>query len=494
MKLEKILENINYELLQGSLDIDINDIKYDSREVVNGDLFVCLTGYYSDGHDYIETAIEKGATALLVERDVVVPEGIAVIKVENSRKVLNKASKNFFRNPDEELIKIGITGTKGKTTTTYMIKSILEKAGNKVGMMGTVGIYIGKEKYKTVNTTPESYVVYKYMRKMIDEGCKYVVMEVSSLGLKHGRVDNIMFDYGVFTNLSLDHVSPDSGREHPTYEDYANSKKILFNMCKVGIFNKDNDEYKRMVADATCEIITFGKKDADVIINNITKTSRVDKIHTSFELTGRVNGTFDLNLPGEFNVYNATVATIVTKLIGIEDKYIEEGLLSTVVDGRCQLFNVGNKFNVMIDFAHNLVSIESIINTMREYNPNRIITIFGVGGGKGEAQRKNMGKLVGELSDMAIITMDNPRLDDINVINSQIESGVKETNCEYKIISDRKEAINYALSNAKENDIILIVGKGHEKYQDIQGVKYPFSEEDIIKEFIDNYGNNKDNN
>lgn len=487
MILEKVFENINYELVQGSIDTNVNDIKYDSRIVENGDLFVALSGYYMDGHDYIDTAIEKGATSILVEKDVNVPENITVIKVADSRKVLNLISRNFFRKPDEELIKIGITGTKGKTTTTFMIKKILEKAGNKVGMFGTVGIYVGDEKYKTANTTPESYVVYKYMREMVDKGIKYVVMEVSSLGLKAGRVDNIMFDYGIFTNLSYDHVSD---REHPTYDDYADSKKILFNICKIGILNKDDNEFNRIVSDATCKVITFGRKDADVLIENINKTSRVDKIHTSFKLSNMINGEYELNMPGDFNVYNATCAIIVTKLLNIDEKYIQEGLLDTIVDGRCQLFNVGNKFNAMIDFAHNLVSIESIIKTMREYNPNRIITVFGVGGGKGIPQRIEMGKLVGNLSDFAIITMDNPRLDDVNEINKQIETGIKETNCKYKIIVDRKEAINFALSNAEKNDIILIIGKGHEKYQDIKGVKYPFSEEDIVKEFIDNYGRN----
>lgn len=484
MKLLKLLNGVQYELLYGSIDVDVKDISYDSRNVQKDFAFVALIGIDSDGHDFINAAIDNGANCIIVCKDICLDfnKNITVVKIKDTRTQLSILSSNLFENPQDKLIKIGITGTKGKTSTSWMIKKILETNGDKVAVIGTVGTYINGELYTHKNTTPESYQIQKFMRIMVNEGVKYLVMEASSTALKVGRINNIIFDYGIFTNLSIDHVGP---REHPTYDDYVYSKSKLFNQCKIGILNSDDLEFSNMIKDSTCKVYTYGKnKKNDIVIDDINYLNTNNFLGTSFRLTGFVDNTYKVSSPGDFSVYNASGAVITCRLLGINDDVIKQGLETFSVDGRCEIINVDDKFKVVIDFAHNKVSMESIINTMKMYNHNRIITIFGCGGGRSFERRYELGELSGILSDLSIITTDNPRNDDIDEIIADIEKGVISSGGNYIIIKDRKDAILYALKNAMDNDIILLLGKGHEKFQEIKGILYPFDEKEIIINFI----------
>ncbi len=480
MKLRNILKNIDYKLIQGSLDIDIKDISYNSKNVDKDYAFVALMGIDNDGHNFINDAINKGANCIFICRDINIENNlVTIIKVDNTRTKLSYISANFFNNPQDKLIKIGITGTKGKTSTSWIIKKILEENGENVGVIGTLGTYINNHKYPHKNTTPESYQIQKFMNIMVNNNVKYLIMEASSQALKVGRINNIVFDYAIFTNLSIDHIGP---REHPTFEDYINSKALLFRQSKVGILNIDDSKYNDMIKDATCKILTYGtNKKSNLCISNIKFINDKDFLGTEFTLN---NSIYRVSAPGKFSCYNATAAIYIARLLNIHDNVIKKGLKNFFVEGRCEIININNKFKIVIDFAHNKISMESIIKTMRDFKANRIITIFGCGGGRSFERRYELGEVAGKLSDLSIITTDNPRNDDIDSIISDIEKGIISQKGKYIIIKDRKEAIEYAIDNANINDIILLLGKGHEKYQEIKGVRYPFDEKSIIKSYI----------
>lgn len=482
MKLVKLLENIDYQIIQGTTDIEIEDITYDSRCAKEKKAFIALIGIDQDGHDYIENAIQNGSNCIIVCKEVKIKDpSITIIKIKDTRTQLPTLSANLFHNPSDKLIKIAITGTKGKTSTAWMLKSILEKKNFKVGVIGTIGTYINGKIYSHKNTTPESYQTQKFMKMMVDADVKYLIMETSSQALKVGRINNINFEYGIFTNLSIDHIGP---REHPTYEDYKESKAKLFRQCQIGILNQMDKEYQTMIKNATCQIYTYGTKESDLTIQNIIPINTPTFLGMQFETKGLTNQTFKVSAPGKFSVYNAASAILTAKLLNIEDEIIQKGLEEFKALGRCEIFNIQNQFKVIIDFAHNKISMESIIQTMKSYPHNRIITIFGCGGGRSFDRRYELGVVSGKLSDLTIITTDNPRNDDIDEINADIEKGIISQNGNYKIIKDRKEAISFALSTAQENDIILLLGKGHETYQEIKGIKYPFNEKEIIHEFL----------
>lgn len=492
MTLKEILKGIDYEFIQGDINVEINDICYDSREIKKKDAFVCLIGIDTNGHQYIQNAIQKGCNCIIIGQEIneKIDKSITIVKVKDTRTTLSYLSANLFHHPANDLIKIAITGTKGKTSTSWMIKNILEQKGEKVGIIGTIGTIIDGKLIPHKNTTPESYKIQKYMREMVDTGTKYLVMEVSSQALKVGRVNNIFFDYAIFTNLSLDHIGP---REHPTYEDYQNSKRKLFTQTKVGILNKDDPAYSIMIQDNACSIYTYGSKDCDLQIDKITQTHEKDFLGTTFQLSGKIHDTFQIPAPGNFSAYNATAAILLSLLLNTKIADIKEGLSQFHVLGRCEIINIGHQNKVIIDFAHNKISMESIIKTMREYHPNRIITLFGCGGGRSRERRKELGTTAGTLSDFSIITTDNPRCDDIDEINQNIVEGIEEVKGKYIIIKDRKEAIYYALKNVTQNDIILLLGKGHETYQEIKGEKYDFNEKEIINTFLKEQKNEQQN-
>lgn len=492
MTLKEILKGIDYKFIQGDINVEVNDICYDSRKIKKKDAFVCLIGIDTNGHQYIQNAIQKGCNCIIICQEIneKIDKSITIVKVKDTRTTLSYLSANLFHHPANNLIKIAITGTKGKTSTSWMIKNILEQKGEKVGIIGTIGTIIDGKLIPHKNTTPESYQIQKYMREMVDKKTKYLVMEVSSQALKVGRVNNIFFDYAIFTNLSLDHIGP---REHPTYEDYQNSKRKLFTQTKVGILNKDDPAYSIMIQDNACSIYTYGSKDCDLQIDKITQTHEKDFLGTTFQLSGKIHDTFQIPAPGNFSAYNATAAILLSLLLDTKITDIKEGLSQFHVLGRCEIINIGHQNKVIIDFAHNKISMESIIKTMREYHPNRIITLFGCGGGRSRERRKELGTTAGALSDFSIITTDNPRCDDIDEINQNIVEGIEEVKGKYIIIKDRKEAIYYALKNATQNDIILLLGKGHETYQEIKGEKYDFNEKEIINTFLKEQKNEQQN-
>lgn len=484
MKLKKILNNIEYELIKGSLDTNITDLCYDSRKVTKDCAFICLDGTQVDGHDFIDTAIKKGASTIFIEKDIEVSQPVTVIKLSNTRKDLSLLSINYFDNPASKLTMIGITGTKGKTTTSWMIKNILEEEGKKVGVIGTMGVFIGNNHYETINTTPESYEIQKYLSEMVNQNIEYAVMEVSSQALKVGRVEGMTFDYGIFTNLTKDHIGEG---EHENMEDYIYSKSLLFQKSKHGILNIDDKHYQDMTKNNTCDIHTFGKnKEADLIINNIKLLRKEHFIGLELHTKGLIEDTFLVNTPGEFSAYNAISAILTTKLIGCKLESIKKALSKVAVKGRVEIIPVSSKYSVIIDYAHNGISMTNILNTMREYHPKRIVSLFGCGGNRSKTRRYDMGEISGRLSDFTIITEDNSRYEDINDIMNDIEIGIKKANGKYIKIEDRKEAIKYAIENAKEGDIILLLGKGHETYREKNGVREHFDEREVIKEIINN--------
>ena len=482
MKLEKLLESAEYELLQGSLDIEISDVIYDSRKIVKGCVFVCMIGANFDGHSFIEKAVEQGAAAVVVSRDVKI-EGVTVVKTEDTRKALALMSAEYFGRPAEKLKTIGITGTKGKTTSAFMIKAVLEKADIKTGIIGTIGIIIGNEITKTSNTTPESYELHRAMRNMVDKGCKCAVMEVSSQALKLYRAYGINFDYGMFTNLSHDHIG---GVEHASMEEYIECKSRLFSQCKVGIVNADDKVTPIIIENNTCEKIeTFGfGENAELRAKNEHLISDFGYIGVHFESEGVLNMPVDVDIPGKFNVYNALCAMAVCRHFGVSEENIYDGLNEVKVKGRVETVKVNGNYTLLIDYAHNAVSMENVLETLREYKPNRLITLFGAGGGRSKDRRYEMGEISGKLSDLSVVTEDNSRYEDVMDIIGDIEKGLAKTDGKYIVIPDRTEAIRYCIENAKDGDIIVLAGKGHEDYQDKMGVKTHYDEREVIKEII----------
>ena len=482
MLLRKILENVEYEVIKGDLDVEINNICYNSKNIKKNDGFIALIGHNMDGHKYIGDAIANGATVIFVEKDINLKEDITIIKLTDTRRTLALLSANLFENPSKKLKMIGITGTKGKTTTTWMIKKILEEDNKTVGVIGTMGVFIKDKHYDLVNTTPESYDIHKYLKEMVDNNIEYAVMEVSSQALKLGRVDGITFDYGIFTNLTHDHIGDG---EHSSMEEYIECKSLLFKQSIHGVFNIDDKNYKQMINNCTCDIHTFGyDKNADLHCVKVELLRERDLIGINMTTGGVISDNFKINTPGKFSAYNAMCAILTTNLIGCSIDSMKKALINISVKGRVEPVKISDKFNLLIDYAHNGVSMESILTTIREYNPKRIVTIFGCGGNRSKDRRYEMGEISGKLADFSIITADNSRYEDVNDIINDILIGMHKTNGKYISIPDRKEAIKYSIENAHEGDIILLLGKGHEDYQEINGIRKPFDERVIIKEIL----------
>lgn len=479
--MKKILNNLDYEIIIGNLNANIMDIVIDSRNANENSLFVCLIGAKTDGHNYIENAYNQGCRNFLVEKDVGLDDYLdaTFIKVSDTRKCLSLIAQNFYNHPSKSLTTIAITGTKGKTTTAQMIKEIIEATGKKCGLIGTLGAFIGNDHYKTVNTTPESLDIQMYLRKMVDSGCKYAVMEVSSQALKVGRVEGLTFDYGIFTNLSEDHIGEN---EHKDFLEYRDYKALLFQRCKVGIFNADDINYKKMVEDASCEIKTFGIENTnDYSITHYSFLHRDGKIGMFFNVNGF---DFEIFTPGKFSVYNATSAISLGSELGINYETINNTFINFKVKGRVEPVNVSDEFTVLIDYAHEAMSLESLLTTIKEYKPKRIITLFGCGGNRSKLRRYEMGEISGKYSDLTILTEDNSRFEDVLDIIEDIKTGIHKTNGKYVVVPNRKDAIKYAIENALKGDIIILCGKGHEDYQEIKGQRVHMDEREIINEVM----------
>ena len=483
MKLNQLLERLDCQVVQGSDSIEITTLINDSRKVEAGSVFVCISGAVSDGHQYIPDVAAKGAAAVVVERDVEVPGNVTVIRVEDTRYALALMSAAYFGYPAEKLTVIGITGTKGKTTTTYMIKSILDSVGYKVGLIGTIEAIIGDKKIPAANTTPESYTIQQYFAQMVEEGCDCVVMEVSSQGLMLNRTAGIPFEIGIFTNLGHDHIGPN---EHKDFDDYKRCKGLLFRQCKVGIANVDDPYFRDVFQGATCRTETFGfSEEADLRAENVQLVSRPGYLGVAYHVSGVMDFDVEIDIPGTFSVYNSLTAISVCRHFNVPVEKIKEALRKAKVKGRIEMIKVSDDFTLMIDYAHNAMSLESLLTTLKEYHPKRLVCLFGCGGNRSKDRRYEMGEVSGRLADLTIITSDNPRFEEPQAIIDDIKTGIGRTDGKYVEICDRKEAIRYAIEHGQPGDVIVLAGKGHEDYQEIRGVKHPMDERVLIAEVLE---------
>jgi len=472
------------ELSQGlgrlnGADAEITSIEYDSRNAGPGSLFCCVVGTFSDGHTYAQKAVDAGAAALVVQREL--PIDVPQVVVENTRIAMANMAARWFDHPEKEMTMVGITGTNGKTTTTYMLKSIAERAGKKVGLIGTIRNMIGDQVLDTERTTPESVDLYRLLRQMADAGTDIVVMEVSSHSLDQHRVEGITFDVGEFTNLTQDHLD-----YHKTFENYLAAKKRLFAQSKVAVINVDDPNAQALMEGLTLPITTFGiREKADVAASEIDITTR----GIQFDLNTK-NGVTRMivPIPGLFSVFNAMGAIGVALNLGYSMEDIKSGLEDMqCVSGRLEPLPTGDKgFSVFVDYAHTPDALENILKTVRGFCKAGIITVFGCGGDRDRAKRPIMGEIAGRYSDRLVITSDNPRTEDPMKILEAIEEGAKKSGCPYTVIEPRREAIAYALQEAKTDDVIVIAGKGHENYQEINGVKHHFDDKEIVLELLNN--------
>ena len=486
MQLKSILIGLEGLKLKGDLELEIEGIESNSKNIKPGFLFIAIKGFSADGHKFIDSAIENGAAAVMIEegcdlKSIKIPTNITVIMAKNTRQALAITSANFYGNPSRKFKLIGVTGTKGKTTTTFMIKQILEKAGKKVGLVGTIATYInGKMIKESDRTTPESLELQQLFSQMVKEKVEYVVMEVSSQSLKLHRVDGCDFDIVLFTNFSEDHISE---KEHPNMEDYFNSKLKLFKMCKTGIVNTDDlygNKIPKLFPDN--DITTYGIDNfANMVAKDITITSSFADFKA--KISDR-NERIKIDIPGRFSVYNALAAICVAKKLGISPEILKEALLEIKVPGRSELVDNKLGLSIMIDYAHSPESLENILQAVKTYTKGKVICVFGCGGDRDSTKRPLMGEISGKLADITIITSDNPRTEDPKKIVKQIEEGIKKTAGKYEVIVDRVEAIKEAINIANKTDLIVLAGKGHEPYQEINGVKHPFDERTIVNELI----------
>ncbi len=482
MKLSRLLVPLGIE--SGFQDVEISDVVYDSRKAGPGCLFVCLRGYSSDGHRFAGKAAEAGAAAIVAEEPVEGPGNAQVFLTPDTRAALALISAAFFENPAGHDIRvIGVTGTKGKTTTAYMIRSILEAAGLRTGIIGTIGVAVGDKLIKTDNTTPQSYEVQKYLRQMADEGCQFCVMEASSIGLKDKRVYGFPFEVGVFTNFSEDHIG---GVEHKDMEEYLACKAKLFSMCGIGVFNGDDPSLGGILKGHTCSVLTYGfGEDNWLRGSNCRHLNRPGFVGVAFQVSGGINFTAEVDIPGKFNAYNALAAIACCRVLGVPESAMKQGLSTVKVKGRVERVPVPGNYTLLLDYSHNGVGMENLLSTLREYNPHRLICVFGAGGNRPKVRRYEMGEVSGRLADLSVITADNSRFENVMDIIADIKVGMEKSHGNYIEIPDRREAIRWCLTHWEEGDIIVLAGKGHEDYQEINGVKYPFDERVVIRELLE---------
>ena len=497
MKISNIIEKINASVISGNCDADITGLTSDSRKVTAGGAFVCIMGAVSNGHTYIQDVIGRGAGLIVVSSkydymqhfsDAKIPENVTVVETDDTRLAYALMSAAWFGYPAEKLFTIGITGTKGKTTTTYMIRNVLESCGHKTGLIGTIETIIGDEHKPAHNTTPESYEIQESFAKMVEAGCEAVVMEVSSQGLMLNRTAGIQFNIGVFTNIEPDHIGPN---EHSSFEDYLSCKAKLFRQCDIGIVNADDEHVDRILANATCRVEKYGfSETADIRAADKELLYEHGKLGTKYHVSGLVNLDIELCMPGNFSIYNSLCAIAVTRHFNVDEQRLKKALYDVRVRGRIDIVDLAEvnasrrDFTIMVDYAHNAMALESLLKTLKEYNPKRIVTVFGCGGNRDRDRRFEMGEVSGRLSDFTIITSDNPRNEEPEAIIADIVTGISRTSGRHVEIADRREAIKYAVDNAQPGDVIVVAGKGHEDYQEIKGVKHHMDDRELIIEAV----------
>ncbi|MBC7765956.1 MAG: UDP-N-acetylmuramoyl-L-alanyl-D-glutamate--2,6-diaminopimelate ligase [Hyphomonadaceae bacterium] len=482
MKLSALLSGITSICTYGDLDIEASGIAYDSRAVQPGDVFVCIDGFKTDGHSYIEQALKAGAVALVVSKPVVSPAN-PTVQVADTRYALALMADTFYDSPSKKFRLIAVTGTNGKTTTTYLLKHILNTLGHKVGLIGTNQNMIGEHILPTERTTPESLELSKLFTEMALAEVDDVVMEVSSHSLALNRVAGCDFDVGIFTNLTQDHLD-----FHGDMANYLQAKAKLFDMVKIGAINIDDPAGAKIFEQASCENISYAiHSPATIQASNVI----VNEKGVSFELISEkyhdlaTCGTFTLNIPGLFSVYNALGVIAACCAMHIPAKLIRQGLANANgVPGRAQVIPTGRDFSVMIDYAHTPDGLENILKTVRGFAKGRVVTLFGCGGDRDKTKRPLMGKIAGDLSHFCIITSDNPRTEQPMAIIAQIEEGLKPTSCAYTVIENRQEAIRFALLHAQAGDVVVLAGKGHETYQQFASHTIHFDEAEIVQQLL----------
>lgn len=476
MKLSQVLKGI--KVLNEYSDVEIQDVTQDSRLVKEGSLFVCIKGAAFDGHNFAGEMLEKGAAAVVTERDLGLEHQVIV---ENTREIFSFICANFFNNPADKLKLIGLTGTNGKTTTTFLIKQILENVGKKVGLIGTVQNMIGDEAYPAKYTTPDPYELQKLFAKMVDAGCEYCVMEVSSQALAQGRVNGLRFKLGAFTNLTQDHLD-----YHKTWENYFNSKRLLFENCDIAVTNADDENGLKIIDGLKFEkVITYSinRNDATYVAKNVNfKPNGVD-----YEIVGDTIGRCNCPIPGRFSVYNSLCAASCALALGVSFENVLMAISkSQGVKGRIEVVPCDRDFTIIIDYAHSPDGLENIITALKEIAKGRVVTLFGCGGDRDKTKRPKMGRIAAELSDFCVVTSDNPRSENPSAIIEDILEGMKGVKTPYKVVENRKEAIAYAINHAKKDDIILLAGKGHETYQILPTGTIHFDEREVVAEILGN--------
>lgn len=478
MKLVDLLKDLEIQEMKGNPNIDINSVKTNSNDVQNNDLFICIKGFKTDGHRFIDEVVKKGATCIIVQ-DIVNIEGVTTIRVADTRIAMAVIASNYYDNPSAKVKLVGVTGTKGKTTTTFMIKKILENQGHKVGLIGTVANMIGDKIKESHRTTPDVVELQQLLNEMVEEGVDTVVMEVSSHSLELHRVYGCNFEIGAFTNLTQDHLD-----FHETFENYFLAKSKLFKLCKTGFVNIDDSYGKRLLdlEGMECSFKTYAingdadLKACDIVVNNQDVKFSLLKENKKEDIL--------VNIPGRFTVYNALAATSVCLELGCSIENIKQGLAQVVVPGRSEILETNDDFTIMIDYAHSPDSLESIIKAVSGYAKGRVVSVFGCGGDRDKTKRPIMGRISVTNADFTIITSDNPRTENPEAIIADIEQGIKDLDCEYIVITDRKKAIEYAIRNAKKDDFIILAGKGHETYQVLGTKEIHFDEREIVREIL----------
>ncbi|MBR0163714.1 MAG: UDP-N-acetylmuramoyl-L-alanyl-D-glutamate--2,6-diaminopimelate ligase [Lachnospiraceae bacterium] len=484
MTLAYLLEGLSFRCTGDPSAIEVEDVVNDTRKVTKGCLFICIRGARFDAHESAAEAAAQGAKVIVTERDVTLPAetDVVEVRVEDTRYAMALISAAWFDHPAKKLKTIGITGTKGKTTSTFLIRNMLMHAGIRCGLIGTIEYIIGDQHVHASNTTPESYDLQQMLAQMVDAGCEAVVMEVSSQALMLHRTAGILFDIGIFTNIEPDHIGPN---EHRDFADYLHCKSLLFRQCRCGILNIDDPHAKEILAGHTCSVETFGfSEEADLRACNLAYIRKPGALGVFFDTKGLIEVHAEIANPGRFSVYNALSAIAVARHFGCDGEVIAASLKGARVKGRIEMVPVSGRFTLMIDYAHNAMALKSLLTTLKDYRPARLICLFGCGGNRARDRRFEMGEVSGRLADLTIITSDNPRDEDPQAIIDDIRQGIAKTDGEFIEIIDRREAIRHAIEIAADGDIIVLAGKGHEDYQEIRGVKYPMDERDIVAEIM----------
>ena len=478
MKLRELIKNLSIIEMNADAEFEISGVSYDSRKTEKGDMFVAIRGFEADGHKFIPKAVENGAAVILCEEK---PScDIPYVLVSDSRYGLAIVSRDFFGDPASEMTMIGITGTSGKTSSSYLIKHMLEsKLDAKVGLIGTNGNMIGDEFLHTEHTTPESYELHKLFRHMADSGCTHVVMEVSSHSLTLERVAGIHFDVALYTNLSQDHLD-----FHGTMEEYAAAKRKLFSMCSLGCFNLDDAWADFMRDGASCSTMTFSteKNEADLVAKDIRLTA--DGVRFA-SVSGDEISMTKLGIPGMFSVYNALGTMSVGLALGLSLADCSDAMSSAKgVKGRLEIVPTGRDFSVVIDYSHKPDAREKVLKTLKPVTRGRLIALFGCGGDRDKLKRPIMGRIAADNADLVVVTSDNPRTEDPDEIIREIVAGMKDRRTPTKVICDRREAIAWAIDNAAPGDVLLLAGKGHEDYQVVGHEKHHMDEREIVADCL----------